>query len=150
MKLVTAWWVEQMILYLLYTKIRKRQKLTESTQKVVGVNKTNKIKINFLKKAETPRSLWQEVGWHIREKKEPSQQKGERHTHFSWTLQTERTFFNPAASKVALLFCQVPWALHGCACKQIEMKVLIISCRFCLLLTSQHTEASNIKTPPWI
>ena len=70
---------------------------------IVGLNKINKIKIN-LKNAETSRSPWQEVGRRMREKKEPSLRNGEICSHLIGTLQTERTFFHPAASKIARLF----------------------------------------------
>ena len=43
------------------------------------------------------------------------------------SLQTERTFFYPAASNVACLF----WASHA----------------GCLPFTSQHAEANNMKAP---
>ena len=41
-------------------------------------------------------------------KNEPSLFEGEIHVHFSGTFQTEKTFFHPAALKLAHLFCQSP------------------------------------------
>ena len=41
-------------------------------------------------------------------KKEPSLRKGEICSHFSGTFQTERTFFHPAAPKVARMFAESP------------------------------------------
>ena len=66
------------------------------------------------------------------QKKEPSLRKGESCYLFSEILQTERTFFRPAASKVARLFCQVPGGFAR---------------RLCLLLASRYVEIDNIKTP---
>ena len=47
-----------------------------------------------------------EVGRRMNEKKDPSLRKGEIRSHLSRTLQTEKTFFHLAASKVARLFAK--------------------------------------------
>ena len=65
------------------------------------MNKMNKIRMNFKKMEKLPEDLnrkWDNACMR-KKKKEPSLRKREICSHFSWTLQTERMFFHPAARR---------------------------------------------------
>ena len=97
----------------------------------VGVNKINKIKMNFKKCRNFQKPLTRSGAMHA-QKKGAILTKRRESLSLKWNPSDWKDFLPPGHKQGSMPVCQVPGGF---------------ACGLCLLLVSQHAKTSNIKTP---